>query len=129
VFLETSAKTALNVEEAFINTARAIHGNIASGAFDVSNESYGIKVREGGRGCRGGGGGRECGDLFFVAAARQAQHCAWCLHNSDRQLHASWCRWATARAVRAAPPAQCDQASRRRSRPAPAAREQGQGRR
>lgn len=44
MFLETSAKTALNVEEAFINTARAIHGKIASGAFDVSNESYGIKV-------------------------------------------------------------------------------------
>ena len=45
MFLETSAKTALNVEEAFINTARAIHAKIASGAFDVSNESYGIKVR------------------------------------------------------------------------------------
>jgi hypothetical protein len=46
VFLETSAKTALNVEEAFINTARVIHGKIQSGVFDVSNESYGIKVRE-----------------------------------------------------------------------------------
>lgn len=80
MFLETSAKTALNVEEAFINTgeagsglrpaccqtheptsmsqvlthryascagllvARAIHAKIASGAFDVSNESYGIKA-------------------------------------------------------------------------------------
>lgn len=44
MFLETSAKTALNVEEAFINTARAIHGKIQSGVFDVSNESYGIKV-------------------------------------------------------------------------------------
>ncbi len=46
MFLETSAKTALNVEEAFINTARVIHGKIQSGVFDVSNESYGIKVRE-----------------------------------------------------------------------------------
>jgi Ras-related protein Rab-2A len=53
VFLETSAKTALNVEEAFINTARAIHGKIQSGAFDVSNESYGIKV---GYGAGGAGG-------------------------------------------------------------------------
>ena len=59
MFLETSAKTALNVEEAFINTARAIHSKIASGVFDVSNESYGIKV--GGDGVAGwveAGGGR-----------------------------------------------------------------------
>lgn len=55
MFLETSAKTALNVEEAFINTARAIHGKIASGAFDVSNESYGIKVGQMGRGLQVGG--------------------------------------------------------------------------
>lgn len=38
VFMETSAKTAHNVEEAFINTARAIHGKIEQGVFDVSNE-------------------------------------------------------------------------------------------
>jgi Ras-related protein Rab-2A len=44
IFLETSARTALNVEEAFINTAREIYGKIQSGALDVSNESYGIKV-------------------------------------------------------------------------------------
>ena len=55
VFLETSAKTALNVEDAFINTARAIHGKIASGAFDVSNESYGIKVGYGAGGAGTGG--------------------------------------------------------------------------
>jgi len=44
VFLETSAKTAANVEEAFINTARKIYEKIQQGVFDVSNESYGIKV-------------------------------------------------------------------------------------
>lgn len=72
VFLETSAKTAHNVEEvrtkrfwallsircacwlminvayqlmqAFINTARQIYEKIQQGVFDVSNESYGIKV-------------------------------------------------------------------------------------
>ena len=44
VFLETSAKTALNVEEAFVNTARAIYEKIQAGVFDVSNESHGIKV-------------------------------------------------------------------------------------
>ncbi|KAG7345924.1 small GTP-binding domain protein [Nitzschia inconspicua] len=44
VFLETSAKTAYNVEAAFINTAEKIHGKILSGEIDVSNESHGIKV-------------------------------------------------------------------------------------
>ncbi|KAI3435518.1 hypothetical protein D9Q98_001584 [Chlorella vulgaris] len=53
VFLETSAKTAVNVEEAFINTARAIHSKIQSGVFDVSNESYGIKVGYGAGGAAG----------------------------------------------------------------------------
>lgn len=48
VFMETSAKTAHNVEDAFINTARKIHEKIESGIFDVSNESYGIKVGLGG---------------------------------------------------------------------------------
>merc|ERR1712232_1498479 len=44
VFMETSAKTAYNVEQAFINTAEKIHENILSGVIDVSNESHGIKV-------------------------------------------------------------------------------------
>ena len=44
IFMETSAKTAYNVEQAFINTAEEIHGNIESGKIDVTNESYGIKV-------------------------------------------------------------------------------------
>lgn len=38
VFLETSAKTAHNVEEAFINTARKIHEKIESGDVDANNE-------------------------------------------------------------------------------------------
>ncbi len=38
MFLETSAKTAHNVEEAFINTARKIYEKIETGVFDVSNE-------------------------------------------------------------------------------------------
>ncbi|KAH8955823.1 hypothetical protein BDL97_07G006300 [Sphagnum fallax] len=44
VFMETSAKTAHNVEDAFINTASKIYQKIEEGIFGVSNESYGIKV-------------------------------------------------------------------------------------
>eukprot|EP00984_Skeletonema_dohrnii_P027199 scaffold16692_cov84-Skeletonema_dohrnii-CCMP3373.AAC.2 len=55
IFMETSAKTAYNVEQAFIGTAEEIHGNIVSGKIDVSNESYGIKVGMGAGGASGGG--------------------------------------------------------------------------
>jgi len=44
IFLETSAKTAANVEEAFIGTAQKIYENIQNGIYDVTNESHGIKV-------------------------------------------------------------------------------------
>jgi Ras-related protein Rab-2A len=37
-FMETSAKAATNVEEAFIQTAQAIHGKIQEGIFDIKNE-------------------------------------------------------------------------------------------
>jgi len=44
IFVETSAKTAQNVEEAFVRTARQIYDNIQRGVFDVTNEAYGIKL-------------------------------------------------------------------------------------
>ena len=44
VFLETSAKTAANVESAFVKTAEKIYENIQSGVYDVNNESHGVKL-------------------------------------------------------------------------------------
>jgi len=45
IFVETSAKTASNVEEAFINTAKKIYEKINKGVFDASNQSYhGIRL-------------------------------------------------------------------------------------
>ena len=41
--METSAKTAANVEEAFINTAREIYDKIQEGVFDINNE---VKIFE-----------------------------------------------------------------------------------
>mmetsp|Transcript_35788 Transcript_35788/g.83112 ORF Transcript_35788/g.83112 Transcript_35788/m.83112 type:complete len:210 (+) Transcript_35788:62-691(+) len=62
VFLETSAKTAHNVEEAFVNTAKKIYEKIQEGVFDVTNESFGIRVgmgaQQGGQAGGGGGGGK-----------------------------------------------------------------------
>lgn len=43
-FLETSAKTASNVDEAFLQTATAIHDNIKNGLYDLSSQAHGIKV-------------------------------------------------------------------------------------
>ena len=40
IFMETSAKTAANVEEAFINTAREIYDKIQEGVFDINNEVH-----------------------------------------------------------------------------------------
>lgn len=44
IFLETSAKTASNVEDAFVKTAAKIYENIQKGVYDVRNDSSGIKL-------------------------------------------------------------------------------------
>ena len=44
VFMETSAKTAANVEEAFVQTARQIYSHVQNGLLDISSDAHGIKV-------------------------------------------------------------------------------------
>lgn len=44
LFLETSAKTADGVEDAFVKTAQLIYEKVQSGQLDVANESSGIKL-------------------------------------------------------------------------------------
>ena len=70
LFMETSAKTAHNVEEAFTSTAHAIHDKIQQGVLDVTNEVCGIKVGYGGV-QQGGGAVR----LDSVAPAAKSSCC------------------------------------------------------
>ena len=64
--MEASAKTAQNVEEAFVKTAGAIYKKIQDGVFDLSNEANGIKLgytvpgQSGGAGSSSSQGGGCC---------------------------------------------------------------------
>ena len=44
IFMETSAKTSFNVEEAFLETSKLIYANIDKGVYDLSSEKSGIRV-------------------------------------------------------------------------------------
>ena len=72
LFIETSAKTGHNVEEAFVGTAAAIYANIQNGVYDVTNESFGIKV---GSAAPGGVLGGAAAGATGDKAAEQAGGC------------------------------------------------------
>lgn len=44
LFLETSAKDNVNVDEAFLSTAKAIYEKVKAGDLDLSSERHGVKV-------------------------------------------------------------------------------------
>ena len=44
VFFETSAKTAHNVEKAFLSVTQTIYSQLENGEFDITKESIGIKT-------------------------------------------------------------------------------------
>ncbi|CAG9328867.1 unnamed protein product [Blepharisma stoltei] len=44
MFLETSAKTANNVESAFLDTANAIYGKVKEGSIDITSETCGVRM-------------------------------------------------------------------------------------
>ena len=56
IFMETSARTAENVESAFINTARHIYQRVENGQLDATNENHGIKLGSGAVGAAGAAG-------------------------------------------------------------------------
>jgi len=70
VFMETSAKTSANVEEAFIGTAKQIYEKIQQGIFDIKNESNGIKV-----GPQHGGGNNGVQNLTANPTSKAESNC------------------------------------------------------
>lgn len=80
LFVETSAKTASNVDDAFVKTARKVHDNIAAGVYDLSSDTHGIKV---GIGLHGGTAGSRRVDPRASAtpsAASAAQSVVGCCY-------------------------------------------------
>lgn len=58
LFIETSAKTRVNVDQAFTRVAEAVYEKIETGVIDPADESVGIRFMQRGAGSAGGGGGK-----------------------------------------------------------------------
>ena len=54
IYIEASAKTGQNVEEAFLSTARKIYSNIETGVLDPNSVESGIQFTKGASGSVGG---------------------------------------------------------------------------
>lgn len=58
LFIETSAKTRVNVDQAFTRVAEAVYEKIETGVIDPADESVGIRFMQRGGGSAGGAGGK-----------------------------------------------------------------------
>jgi Ras-related protein Rab-2A len=77
LFTETSAKTRVNVDEAFVRVAEAVYEKIETGVIDPADESVGIRfVQRAGRGGGAGGGRVAVGARGGGEEAEKAGSCA-----------------------------------------------------
>jgi Ras-related protein Rab-2A len=68
MFIETSAKESVNVDEAFALASAAIYEKVKAGQLDLTTEQHGVKVASGSTGTillgDGGGAGAGPGGMF-----------------------------------------------------------------
>lgn len=76
LFIETSAKTRVNVDQAFTRVAEAVYEKIETGVIDPADESVGIRFMQRGGGIAGGGGGKVAVGGRGGADAGKAGGCA-----------------------------------------------------
>lgn len=72
VFMETSAKDNVNVDHAFVGTAKAIYENIQSGVYDLESTSHGIQV---GKPMPAAGGFASKDDVYMSKATQGQCQC------------------------------------------------------
>jgi Ras-related protein Rab-2A len=77
LFIETSAKTATNVDSAFTSVADTIYRKIENGTIDLKNEAFGIKLGSEATGAAAadGSGGRVTADGASASASSAGSGC------------------------------------------------------